>query len=460
VRISGVSVGKVKRLELSDESNAEATIELEPAYAPIPSDTRAVLRQKTLLGETYVELTPGSEESEPLAEGGILPMAQVSDAVQLDEVFRAFDEPTRVAFQNWMQGQASALRGRGDDLSLTIASLDPFAREADQALRLLDSQELAVSGFFRNSGEVFDALSDRPGQLRGLIENSAEVFETTAARNQELEQIFTIFPTFLRESRETLARLETFAVDSDPVVVALQPTAKEITPTFTSLARLSPQLESFFVSLRTTIDRAPAGFSALRRILDDDLPPILNRLNPFLASLNSILEGARMYRHEITAFLANAAAATNGFVQLDLETNAPLHHLRTEAPLTPEAVATYPRRLQIQRTNPYVKPKGYLDVAEVLKSFETRHCAAGVSATLDPTTPSNPNFQVRTEAEEDPENPGAASQSLFDRIKLFAFSGQDSTDTIAAAPCIPQSPYQSIGDPQETSRYLHTYPQD
>jgi len=459
VRISGVSVGKVKRIELSDASNAEATIELEAAYAPIPSDTRAILRQKTLLGETYVELTPGSEEAEPLAEDGVLEMAQVSDAVQLDEIFRAFDQPTRTAFQNWMQGQAAALRGRGDDLSLTIASLDPFAREADQALRLLDSQETAVSGFFRSSGEVFEALSDRPGQLRGLIENSAEVFETTAARNEELEAAFTIFPTFLRESRETLTRLEQFAVDTDPVVVDLVPTAQEVTPTFNSLGRLAPELESFFVALRTTIDRAPSGFPALRRILDDDLPPILNRLNPFLASLNSLLEGVRLYRHEVTAFLANAAAATNGFVQLDEQTNEPLHHLRTEAPLTPESVATYPRRLQIQRTNPYMQPKGYLDVATALKSFETRHCDAGVSATLDPSTPEDPDFQQRTAAEEDPDNPGAAAQDLFDRIRLYAFNGQDSTDAIAAPPCIPQAPFQSIGDPSETSRYLHTYPQ-
>ena len=82
-----------------------------PTYAPIPSDTRAILRQKTLLGETYVELTPGSEEAEPVPEGGGIPMAQVSDSVQLDEVFRTFDPRTQEAFRAWMQGQASALAG-------------------------------------------------------------------------------------------------------------------------------------------------------------------------------------------------------------------------------------------------------------------------------------------------------------------------------------------------------------
>ena len=43
------------------------------------------------------------------------------------ESIRAFDPETRVAFQAWMQGQAASLRGRGDDLSVAIASLDPFA---------------------------------------------------------------------------------------------------------------------------------------------------------------------------------------------------------------------------------------------------------------------------------------------------------------------------------------------
>src|SRR5918996_1810600 len=71
VRIGGVSVGKVKDLGLAPESECQenpaacntsrATIEIEPQYAPISSDSRAILRQKTLLGETYVELTTGSQ---------------------------------------------------------------------------------------------------------------------------------------------------------------------------------------------------------------------------------------------------------------------------------------------------------------------------------------------------------------------------------------------------------------
>ena len=129
VRISGVSVGKVKAIELSDDGLADATIEIQPKYAPIPVNTQAILRQKTLLGETYVELTPGDAEDEMIPEGGDLNPAQVSDAVQLDEIFRAFDEPTRDAFRAWMVDAAGSLRGRGADLNAALGNLSPFAAE-------------------------------------------------------------------------------------------------------------------------------------------------------------------------------------------------------------------------------------------------------------------------------------------------------------------------------------------
>ena len=70
VRISGVPVGKVKDIQLARDGRSTVTIELKRRYSPLPSDARAILRQKTLLGETYVELTPGSRTARKLKEGG------------------------------------------------------------------------------------------------------------------------------------------------------------------------------------------------------------------------------------------------------------------------------------------------------------------------------------------------------------------------------------------------------
>src|SRR3954471_8574944 len=169
VRISGVPVGKVKTItpdKVTGRSDVE--IQLQSRYAPLPSDAKAILRQKTLLGETYVELTPGHARTQPIPEGGALAESQVSDTVELDEILRAFDPRTRAAFQDWMQTQAQAISGRGRDLNDRLGTLAPFAEDSADIVSLLNQQEGAVSRLSANTGIVFGALSERGGQLRSV----------------------------------------------------------------------------------------------------------------------------------------------------------------------------------------------------------------------------------------------------------------------------------------------------
>ena len=169
VRISGISVGKVSKIDLGsgkDAGKAVATVELNDTYAPIPSNTRALLRQKTLLGETYVELTPGNRDAPPLPDGGQLPALQVSQAVQLDEIFQTFNEKTRVAFQNWMLDAAAAFRGRSLGLNQTFGLLEPTFTDANKVLRILDTQKVAVRQFVRNTGRRLQRAQRPPRPAR------------------------------------------------------------------------------------------------------------------------------------------------------------------------------------------------------------------------------------------------------------------------------------------------------
>lgn len=164
--------------------------------------------------------------------------------------------------------------------------------------------------------------------------------------------------------------------------------------------------------------------------------------------MNAILQTLRRYRREATS-LANLAAASNG-IFFDLR-GGNTNYVRTLSPLTPEAVAAYPRRLSITRTNPYVRPGGYLDVRSAMRSFETRHCASGVDALVPPGVAANPLFRERLS---DPSSDEEADLFL-DRINLFAFNDELGTPGISAPPCDAQGPMNSIGAPSESSRYLH-----
>jgi len=464
VRIANVSVGKVKSIEVGDEGDekdqAVATIEIDDAYAPLPEDTQAMLRSKTLLGETYVALTQGNRDGPTIPEGGSLAQAQVTPSVQLDEIFRTFDERTRAAFQTWMQQAALAFRGRGADFSAAIANLEPFAEDANRVLRVLDSQQGAVSQVVRNTGEVFTALSERQGQLQGLIRNSGAVFATTARRNQDLRETFIALPTFLDESRLTLNRLESFARNADPVITQLHPAARALSADLKPIAKVAPHFRAFFAGLRKTERRAVTGLPALQRLLDTTLPPLLTEIVPFARQLNPIVAMIGRYQRDITGFLGNVTGATQATA--NTEANELSHYIRSSAPLYPESLAAFTdhgavpagHRLTYSRTNPYVAPESALNLGfGGLATFDARPCTSppGVEANLAPdaTYTGDPDFADRATFD--------TPQQLLDFIKQFAFRDESGTASLPRPPCSKQPAQPSVGQVSEATDYPHVY---
>jgi len=452
VRISGVSVGKVQTIEVSPNGKrALATILIDDKFGPIPKGTRAMLRTKTLLGETYVELTPGSSSGPKLADGGTLPVANVAESVQLDEIFRTFDARTRAAFQEWMRNAAVAIDGRGQDFSNAFAEFTPTFTEFDRLFRVLDTQRLAVRQLFRNGAVTFRALRGREGQLAELIRSSNAVFQTAAARDRDIEALFRVFPTFLDESKLFLERFRTFAQNADPLMRQLVPAAEQLSPTLIAISKFAPEAKGFYEGLLPVIARASSGFPALRKLLRDEFPPLLRAVDPFLRNLNPILTGLGLYKHELTAAFANVATATNA-VHLGA-TGQRLHYLRVLGPFAPESLSTYPRRLTTNRSSAYPQPLASERLAQGLLSFETRHCSSGITAFLDPNTPNDPAFNQRTEGKVD------KATDLFERLKLYAFAGQDSSATIPAPGCTQQAPFSPIYGSGPPTTYQHTFEQ-
>jgi phospholipid/cholesterol/gamma-HCH transport system substrate-binding protein len=424
VRISGVPVGKVKAIKADKQTGrSDVTIELQPDYAPLPSDAKAILRQKTLLGETYVELTPGSSSAPKLPDGGRLARSQVASTVELDEILRAFDPKTREAFQTWVQQQARSIAGRGQDLNDALGNLAPFAQDTERVLRILNQQQPAVSALVRNTGEVFTALSERDGQLARLITNSNRVFATTAQRDQELQAAFKALPAFEKESQTTLVRLSRFSQNANPVVTDLRPAAREMSPTLVQLSRLAPDLHTLFRALDPLTSAGKKGLPATEQFLKQ-LQSLLPEFDAPLKQLNPILDGANLYRSELAAFFANSAATTQASAPV-AGSSEPVHYLRVSNPLNPENLAQYPRRLSSNRTNPYPFPLDSLGLKDGLPSYETRHC----NGSTIPTPALGPAVD------------GVLSSVLRDQILKFAFNDGN----VTSPPCKQQPRFNIQG---------------
>ena len=459
VRISGVNVGKVQNIELApNRKDAIATVDIDDQYAPIPEGSRAMLRTKTLLGETYIELTPGSSKGPELQDGAMLPKANVAQSVQLDEIFRTFNPKTRKAFQTWMQESAVAVSGQGQNLSYGFGQLEPTLESLDRVFRILDTQHAVIGQLFRNSATSLEALRGRDGELQNLIRSSNAVFQTTAKRNHDIEALFRAFPTFLDQSQLTLARLKSFSINADPLMKQLVPVAQQLSPTLIAFANQAPEAKGFFEGLAPVIANAPTGFPAFRKLFRDDFPPLLRSLDPFLRNLNPFLTGLNYYKHEVTSFAGNIAAATNATLPVSNSRGENLHYIRTLSPLTPESVATFERPLTSTRGSAYSPPLWAAGVAKGLPGFTTSQCSAGIVASLDPETPNSPAFKERVVASEK-KNVEEEAKEFFNRLKKFAFAEQSSTGSLPAPPCTQQEPLNPVGKSGPPTTYQQFYEQ-
>ncbi len=333
VRIAGVSVGKVVGKSLDRSGNRTiATIQMDNQFAPIHRDARAILREKTILGETYVALTPGTPGSPELPDGGLLAASNVQPAVQLGQIFDTFDPRTRNAFQSWQQQLAQALRGNDQNLNSTLGNLPAFAADASDVLQVLDIEHTAVVRLVQNGGTTFAALSHDQGALRNLITSAEATFATTAANNNALAATFHVFPTFLNETKATTARLKTFALDTDPLVKELEPVALDLGPTLHSVRVLSPDLRKLFVNLGPLITASKTGLPAIRDVLHGTTP-LLASLGPFLEQLNPILNWLSLHQQLTSDFITLAATASAATTHLIPNETGTGHYLRAFAPV-------------------------------------------------------------------------------------------------------------------------------
>ena len=367
VRISGVPVGKVAAIDRTTE-RAVAEIQLESRYAPVHRDAHAILRTKTLLGETFVEISPGSPQAPELPDGGTLPRSQVQDVQQLDDVLASFDAPTREGLRKFLDGVERALRGRGESLNAALGNAGPGLRDLGAFVGALERRDAEVESLVRDSGLALEALAARGGDLRSLVVAGDELLSATAARDDELTATVRALPGFLRTLRGTLAEAEGAARDAAPTLSAIRPVAPRVPQALRATAKLAPELEAVLRGLRPAITASERGLPAATRIVRA-AGPLLDALYPAARELVPVVQVLNAYRREILAVAANVAAATQA--STELPDGSQRRVLRTMIPLTNELIDGYKHRLASNRHNPYLRPGGLADLTNgTIRAFD------------------------------------------------------------------------------------------
>ena len=172
-----------------------------------------------------------------------------------------------------------------------------------------------------------------------------------------------MFPTFLNETKATMARLQSFSQDTDPLVKELEPVAQQ--PQADARRRAPswrPRCARFFVNLGPLITVSKTGLPAIRDVLNG-ATPLLASLGPFLEQLNPVLSWLSLHQQLISDFISNGAAGlaakTTSFAG-----NGTGHYLRQFQPVGAETLSFAANRDADNRGNTYPPPLWLADAAD------------------------------------------------------------------------------------------------
>lgn len=357
VRVSGVNVGKVVGVSQAGQ-RTRAVMEIDDDYAPVADDASAILRTKTLLGETYVELTPGSPNAPRLPDGGHLATKRIAATQRLDQVLATFNGPTRRSLKRLLVELAAATHGRGGDLNAALGQAPSAVGNLATVVGVLDRERASVHELVAASAHVLEGLGTRQAELRTLVTAGDRVLSATAARGRSLTATVRALPGFLAQTRRTLAAYRRTAAALPPSLAKLRGLAPALGRSLDATADLAPKLAGFFRQLPGVMEAARTGLPAATRTLRA-AGPLADALYPAGRQLEPFYRLAKRYRRDIAAAVAKGAAATNATTAGPGGTR--LHYLRVMLPLVNEGYFGFGERLPTNRHNPYPRPGALTD---------------------------------------------------------------------------------------------------
>jgi phospholipid/cholesterol/gamma-HCH transport system substrate-binding protein len=363
VRVSGINVGKVTSVQ-AEGVNSLVTIDLRQQYAPIPTDTRAILRQKTLLGEAYVELSTGNGQGPKLPDGGEIPNAHVERTQSLDQVLDSFNTATQHNLQALLAGTYAALYGRGEALNDAVGNLAPTATYAGSVLRGLDNERGSLQRLISSSATVLTTVGDRGSDLRSLISAGDQVFSATAARDTQLTETVNALPPFLSELRATLTTLNITLGYANPSLGDLIPAGPLVKPALADLIALAGPAVHLLHQAPGLLNAADAALPDITEF-NNAFRPAVKTILPAAENIVPVIDFMGRYSNELIASMASfgaSAEATAPAITTQPVGNVPAgeaHYGRVLPPLNSEMFYGQSVREPTNRHNAYIAPGGW-----------------------------------------------------------------------------------------------------
>jgi phospholipid/cholesterol/gamma-HCH transport system substrate-binding protein len=291
VRVSGVRIGDIGDVELE---NGKAVVEMviDPQYkGMVRTDAHALLRPRTGLKDMFIDLEPGSDKAPAAHEGYTILVSATAPDVNPDEILAELDSDTRDYLKLLIGDAGRGLEGRGLDLRELLRRFEPTHRDLARVNSAVATRRENLRHLVTSLNTLNGELAKRGDDLAGLVDSSEAVMREFASEDGNVSAAVGELPGALRQTTDTMTRLERYAKLLGPTAEHLRPAARALAPANDAVRPLAQQVTP---------------------LLRDDIRPFVREARPVVRDLRP----AARNLSSATPALTRSFAAINRFLNL------------------------------------------------------------------------------------------------------------------------------------------------
>jgi phospholipid/cholesterol/gamma-HCH transport system substrate-binding protein len=273
VQVSGRPVGKVTDITLTNDGQAQLTLNIDPAFAPLREGTDATVRASSLSGiaNRYIDLRLAPAAARAIPDRGVISQTHTTTAVDLDQIFNIFGPRERRALSGLIRGSANQYTGRGPQGNAGLAYLNPSIASTTALFGELNRDSGLFKRFITANSHLVTDVSQRANDLAGLVDNLATTTGAIGRRRASLQDAIVRLPAFMRRANTTFVNLRATLDDLAPLVDESKPVARKLRPFLRQLRPLAQDAQPTVRDL-TNLVRKPGANNDLIDLTRTNLP--------------------------------------------------------------------------------------------------------------------------------------------------------------------------------------------
>ena len=256
VKVGGLAVGEVTDINLSKDNQADIKITVNDDFVPLRRGSTVTVRTTSLpsVANRYLSLHPGPNNAPEIPEGGVVDTDEVTNAVDLDQLFNTLDPKARKGLQGTLQGLGGWYVGQSENLQETFKYLAPSLGNLSRVMEELARDQKAFESFVVNGAKAVTAIASRRDDLAELVTNGTGFARALGTENAALDQTLAELPGVLQQGSVTFRSLRAALPALNDLTDASKPAIKGLAPFLQRFANLFGTMRPTFADLRKLVN--------------------------------------------------------------------------------------------------------------------------------------------------------------------------------------------------------------